>query len=239
MTLLLFHAHQKDFVIATGDTRCIKKFIDRNTLEESDMRDVVEDVHDKVEQLTNSVLISTGGNYRIGRDWKEFMATHSKKEYFLDDLEDVMKASYEFLKVKGMKNAIYTKDLDSGRFGAHLIGFYKDGSTGMMVIYDKQIQTLKVEESEVFQHIYAPTKDLLENKDSLMDYSKSQIINDNDLDTVVNHFAKVQSLVSLLHEDLVSNRFMAICLTRHGEKIRSTKIDWDLTETQNILKSTL
>jgi len=224
----------QDFVFVSSDTREIFQYFNANTLEKKDKKVIMDDITNKTERLTNNVLISIGGLMEIGRDWKDYMFKHSEEHFYLDDLEPVMKESYKYLNSKNDK--FYKKYLESNYIGAFLTGFYRNGDTGCFMFHEGQFQSKRMDKETCFTHMFAPTQDILDKKDELLNFNNIPNTNDNTLESIINYYSLIQAIVATQHSDLVSNRFLGYCLMRKEDgEIYYQELDWDLSEIQKQL----
>jgi hypothetical protein len=233
MTLLLFQCFQTDWVLVTSDTRQIYKELD-NVWDMSEEKTLINDAPNKVEQLTKYTLICIGGIGYIGDRWKDFMKKNVKEHYYLDDCKYVFEqASQEILEIMKF-DKIFEKYALSLRVGMYLAGFYKDGTTGFLKWEQGEIFEEKVEKNYHFNSMFAPSQDINLMKDKLLDISKIPIVNGNMLESILGHFALIQALVTKIHPDEVSTKFLAHALIKDEKgDIIYQKTDSDVTELRN------
>jgi hypothetical protein len=141
MTLILSVAHKDDFVFITSDSRVVKNSYDlksKKPIGESKRTDITQE---KTIVLTDHVLLSTGGNGLLGKIIDAEMKERTKPEDDLAACTEVLKDLIQELRGKkekrGFWGLLYSPSLCldflnvDDTFGCCMVGFYKEGGTGM------------------------------------------------------------------------------------------------------------
>lgn len=219
------------FVIATADTRSVYRWFCAQTLEYDEK--IIEkrnDSYDKVERVSNNVLLNTGGNHEVTEALKNYVLERAEDHYFLDDLEKILKDGYEYLKKTG--DEVIKHFLDSPYIFVCFTGFFENGNAGRLFLFQGETYTQGVEQEENISMMFSPNEDISNNMNELLDFSKSPLLNQarNYVDIFCNHLVYVHSIIASQEVDTVSEICLVYLLQNVNGKMHYDFLEVDLTE---------
>lgn len=143
MTLISAFASGKGFVGISGDRRVTQYETDGSYT-------IVKGLgNTKVERITKYVLLGSSGSVVLGNHIKRCFKGVAEEEFDLDNCKVILQEIVDQLVSTPRYNEMVARD--THRVGVYLVGFYSDGSTGMITLDTAQgtkIQTEKLTGTE-------------------------------------------------------------------------------------------
>lgn len=227
MTLILSMAYKDEFVFITSDSRVIKRRYSLAGFERIGEPEKADFSCEKAVKLSDYVLFSTGGNTTLGDLVKEQMQERIKPDADLSECTKVLNDIIEeFRGKKGERSTrgLYDKPslslnfLDTpDYFGCCMVGFYKNGGTGMTTFGsgENKVPSEIVSPDEGYPtFMFAPTKDYQEMNRQMFNLpAEAQSLNN-----FLSVASIVHSSVSYVQSEAVSPDCTFYILYKHPEK---------------------
>lgn len=192
------------FVIVSADTRMVFKLYNSETLEfDDDTLETHDDIPDKVIKLTDNVLLCSGGMQSVYEPLRDFITGKAEKNFYLDDLEDVLKDAYSTLK-KG-DNAFIKGYIDSGFLYTSLKGFFRNGNPGEIRL-GKGGEIFKNEAlpGQVTSRMFSPTEEISDKMDILMDMTEHESGANDLYSHALHHLTTTHALIASQEVETIS-----------------------------------
>jgi hypothetical protein len=227
MTLILSMAYKDEFVFITSDSRVVKQTYGVVDFERIGKPKKVDISCEKATKLTDFVILSSGGNSMVGDLIEAEMKARAKPNSDLTECTVILKEIIEeFRKKKGKRNikglldkpslSLNFLDVDD-YFGCCMVGFYKNGGTGMVTFGSGEgnvPQEIVSPEEGYPAFIFAPTKDYQEMNRQMfsLDHDKRTLNN------FLNAAVIVHGSISYVQSDAVSPDCNMYILLKNPDK---------------------
>lgn len=217
MTLLMHHGIEDDYVLLTSDTARRKVYFDPFSLEENGHFGELEETREKLFKVTDTVFGTLGGLLSIGRTYKGRLLARVKPDDCLDVCEEYLLEIIDEIN-KEKHGRLFEKYHDSMEYQVTLMGYYKDGTAGMIGIIRGKLEKVS---GGIINSAFAPTEEVGALTGEIMTDALFEYARNLDVNEVISHFARFQAAVSYTHPEIVSSTmvFMGIKKSSSGELV--------------------
>lgn len=240
MTLNIQYGYKDSFILLTSDTMKIKKYFNAFSLKPSGNYGEQVETKEKIIKVSDYVYGNIGGILSICHKYTTRLLDRVKPGDYLEDVSKHLKEVVNEVREEEFER-FFLKYNTTNEYAIQLIGFYKDGTTGLLEVVRgevTEISSLNVT-NRVIGNMFAPTQEILNMMDKVFDYYHLLPTSKDHLEAALKHFAQVQAKISVTHPKFVSSTMIYQVLAKIDKQIVSFEGEVDLSGIVEQLKEHL